>query len=159
MKRNPIMEQHGAGIWYSLHQDAKAEDRSAVLRRISTLPCEECRQHAESYLSRHPLPASDDKLFEWSVVFHNNVNSFLRKPVISLVQAQEFHSRVCQICGVSEGSHVSKIEKAEVPSTVGLTTVKHHYVQPLILESRSGPKSILKHSTYDSGRHRSRHGR
>jgi hypothetical protein len=126
-----LMEVYGPGIWWVIHQDSKAGDKQAVIRHIMSVPCEDCKSHAESYMRKYPIPEEGQDLFKWSVDFHNAVNSRLGRPIFSLEEAEIKYSQICKQC-----------------STENIHPVV--YIPPLILESRSGPKSILK-NTADNG--------
>lgn len=141
-----VMKILGAGIWWTLHQNAKAGDRIGILRILKTLPCIECRKHADSYFQQHPFPKSDDGLFEWSVKFHNHANQELGKSTMTLEEAEKLYSSTCTTC-TSETNPNKQKEPTQ------------NYIQPLVLESRSGPKSILKQTTIQPKKIRSRNGR
>lgn len=55
------------------------------------LPCAECSQHYAENLKKMPLTeaalSSREKLFAWTVNFHNAVNTALSKPQFSLADA------------------------------------------------------------------------
>ena len=97
----------GPGYWASFHRlsivaesindDSKLEERrktvaQTIIRNIETFPCDDCKNHALNYLSKHPISDcinSNTKfaLFNWTVRFHNEVNLRINKPTISIEEA------------------------------------------------------------------------
>lgn len=52
---------------------------------VAKIACGDCREHAVKWIDAHPPDfSSRDKLFEWGVNFHNEVNTRLGKPYMSI---------------------------------------------------------------------------
>jgi hypothetical protein len=100
----------GPGIWFNMHLDAvmalTKSDQMAVIRRIrilqSRFPCSKCKIHFGEYLERHPpeqiCGQSADSLFQWSVDFHNAVNSFTDKSQVSYQDARNIYQEESIFC-------------------------------------------------------------
>jgi len=79
----------GTALWTFLHTAASALDNPEALVQIlealpKTLPCPECRQHSQEYLSLFPPGASirdAETASRYIFEFHNAVNLRLGKPV------------------------------------------------------------------------------
>lgn len=63
--------------------------RAFIAQLPHVLPCDECKQHAVRLLAQLP-PSVDsrDRLFDWSVEFHNRVNDRIGVPRLSLDAAR-----------------------------------------------------------------------
>lgn len=94
----------GPGTWITTHVYCLVCDKSGrrrdyrecgsfIYRMIHAFPCRKCRRHAVKYLNKHSLPRNKEEgsLFEWSVTFHNAVNTRLKKPEMPLVDARAIY--------------------------------------------------------------------
>jgi Erv1 / Alr family len=78
----------GSALWTYLHTAASAVDNPDALVQIiealpKTLPCPECRQHSDDYLSANPPAAAIrdvESASRYVFEFHNAVNLRLGKP-------------------------------------------------------------------------------
>ena len=77
----------GPALWSFLHTAAASLDNPEAFSQIlealpRTLPCPECRTHAEDYLRLHPPTGLTDALSasRYLFEFHNVVNERLGKP-------------------------------------------------------------------------------
>lgn len=92
-------EVWGNQAWFLLHvqahlyphepTDSQKEAMESYLRSFFLhLPCPGCSYHAIAYLNEHPLQnQSKTDLKNYIYKFHNAVNERLKKPVLSLKQA------------------------------------------------------------------------
>lgn len=87
---------NGSHKWRELHNYALSE-RPNPLQRVAwlenfanSLPCGECRVSWKRLCRQKPLPqdATPEEFFSWSVDRHNDTNSKLGKPTISLAEAK-----------------------------------------------------------------------
>ncbi len=85
----------GPGIWFIIHHKASKaitlETKLEFIQFIKELsiefPCVVCSEHMIEYIKNHPFDSFmditvDDRdigMFKWSWIFHNNVNTRLRK--------------------------------------------------------------------------------
>jgi hypothetical protein len=91
----------GPSYWEILHYNALAvneiltnSDKENFQKFISvfhtSLPCEKCRKHFDIKLKTYPLSQnvlkSRQSLARWTVDIHNDVNRFLKKPIITFEQ-------------------------------------------------------------------------
>lgn len=112
-----IDEPHifGPGYWRMLHQDAyDAETKEEIeffikrlARRLGTIPCGICREHALKYLAENPIEryrGVKGGVFKWTVDFHNAVNARLGKLKVDLETAKKFYANTepCKSCGRDE---------------------------------------------------------
>lgn len=93
-------ELWGPPVWQALHYTAagfpstpsqadRDNYRQYFGRFPHVLPCEECKHHAVALLTRlPPVVDSRDRLFAWSVQFHNAVNTRIGAPELPLAQAR-----------------------------------------------------------------------
>lgn len=95
----------GPGTWSVIHvlgivcdESGKIDDYKFyalfVHRVLHALPCGNCRKHSVRYLNKNPLPKTPTAgpLFDWSVKFHNAVNTRLKKSKMSLEDARVCYS-------------------------------------------------------------------
>jgi hypothetical protein len=121
MAELPSIEQSGKGIWISIHTFAKGafseEQKRAFLVFITQLAqnfyCEKCQIHFLKYLEKHPIinywHRSEDTehgytisgMFIWSWEFHNEVNKYLKKPLLTLNEAYNLYEKSCSTCGLN----------------------------------------------------------
>jgi hypothetical protein len=64
------------------------------------IPCQECMEHYKKNLEQNPIESyleNRDKLFEWTVIFHNNVNKFTNNKQISVDEAKKIYlkEKIC----------------------------------------------------------------
>jgi hypothetical protein len=93
-------ELWGPPVWQAFHYTAagfppapsqadRDNYRQYFGRFPHVLPCEECKHHAVALLARlPPVVDSRDRLFAWSVQFHNAVNTRIGAPELPLAQAR-----------------------------------------------------------------------
>jgi hypothetical protein len=63
---------------------------------IEGLPCMNCREHFQAFVTSHPPDfSSRSAFFEWTVQAHNHVNRALQKPEISVNEARTLHGWEC----------------------------------------------------------------
>ena len=81
-------ELWGPHLWYSIHfialgfpNDASSIDKknykNFYISLPNVIPCEECSKHLINSLNQFPIDnflLNKDKLFEWTVIIHNEVN-------------------------------------------------------------------------------------
>lgn len=90
----------GAPLWKTIHFIAagfparptphdRDHFRAFIAQLPHVLPCDECKQHSVRLLAQLP-PSVDsrDRLFDWSVEFHNRVNDRIGAPRIALNEAR-----------------------------------------------------------------------
>lgn len=76
----------GPRKWRELHRGFRSADW--LLAWVASLPCPECRAHAETLIAESPPNFTDaEAFFAWTVDFHNAVNARLGKPSLSLAAA------------------------------------------------------------------------
>lgn len=90
----------GPPVWQAFHYTAAGfpphpsqSDRENYRQYFAkfpfVLPCEECKHHAIALLARlPPVVDSRDRMFEWTVNFHNAVNTRIGAAALSLAQAR-----------------------------------------------------------------------
>ena len=98
----------GPGIWLQIHikgmkavdDKSKADFIDYVWFQAETFPCENCKKHINEYIRLHPFDhlynAKNDKgeeigMFKWGWMFHNTVNTRLRKPYMDWETAWEMY--------------------------------------------------------------------
>lgn len=99
-------ELWGPHQWYSMHfialgfpNDASSIDKknykNYYMNLPNVIPCEECSNHLIQNLNNYPIDnylESREKLFEWTVIIHNEVNKMLGKEIWSLEKAKNFYN-------------------------------------------------------------------
>ena len=104
----------GPGTWYAIHLKAiNSTDNKSIREFIEFMnlladnfPCPKCRTHIQQYIKTHPfsdlvkLEVDGRKIgmFKWSWMFHNAVNSRLRKPILDWETALDLYSGETEIC-------------------------------------------------------------
>jgi len=96
----PIMEKDGPGKWDIMHLKTFAissyQDKLDFIELfyfiIDTLKCGNCVNHANMYVTAHPIEAYIDNLAEYMVDFHNAVNKRLGKSEVSYENAKEMYT-------------------------------------------------------------------
>jgi hypothetical protein len=100
----------GRYLWTSIHTialgypDEPSEQDKKDYKEFFTnlwkvIPCQRCAENYKKHLVEIPLDgflSSNDDLFKWTVDLHNIVNKHLRKPVVSLKQAQEVFKQLAR---------------------------------------------------------------
>lgn len=74
------------------------------------IPCGTCSQHLLENYKKYPLEnylSSQDKLFQWSVLLHNEVNRSLNKPIWTEEEARAHWSKKINGFTNSSGESVS----------------------------------------------------
>ena len=96
----------GPGIWFNIHMKAKkATDEKGKKEFIDDMymyydefPCGNCREHIQEYMNTHSfepfMNMKNDKgreigMFKWAWMFHNAVNTRLKKPYVEWETACE----------------------------------------------------------------------
>ena len=99
----------GSPMWFTIHNAAihypvgnpspetKLRMKNFFLSLPVLIPCLTCREHCTAYIESHKSKLDDvtsgrDKLFAFTVDFHNVVNSRLGKPEMSLNTAKAMYS-------------------------------------------------------------------
>jgi muconolactone delta-isomerase len=88
------MKAEGPALWAEWHRRAlaRAGDDSGYLRSLAQrLPCGQCRADFVAILAAHP-PRWDD-YFAWTVEVHNDVNTRLGKPAVTVEAARILWSK------------------------------------------------------------------
>jgi hypothetical protein len=68
------------------------------------LPCNDCATHYQKNFANIPIDEyldNPDKLFEWTVKFHNYVNQFTKHPIISVDDAKKLYLKTQQVSSCS----------------------------------------------------------
>jgi Erv1 / Alr family len=138
----------GPGVWLTIHvMAAKANTQSKkecfceFIRDItSSLPCEECRNHAVDYVKKFPPERyieEKEGIFRWSWIFHNAVNRMptVNKPELDYETAYKLYTSQDQVCRTDCGSGQQKNDGAIygnviappplAPSAIGVSAVKN----------------------------------
>ena len=99
----------GPGIWITIHIKARQAKTDAKKKEFidymwflaDNFPCMNCRKHINEYIRTHPFEhlynlkndeGVDIGMFKWSWMFHNAVNTRLRKPYMDWKTAWEMYS-------------------------------------------------------------------
>ena len=104
----------GPGTWYTIHLKAMNSIDNKSIREFidfmhllaDNFPCPKCREHIKQYIKTHPfsdlikLEKNGRKIgmFKWSWMFHNAVNSRLRKPNMDWETAWDLYSGETEVC-------------------------------------------------------------
>ena len=106
----------GPGLWWYIHSKAKdAIDDSSIKEFIDLMiyfsinfPCNTCRKHINEYINTHPMEdlrsLTNEKgerigMFKWTWLFHNAVNTRLKKPYVEWETAiGMFYNDGIEIC-------------------------------------------------------------
>lgn len=107
---NPEPKHWGPGTWFTIHStaiDCNSKDKYVHFYFLidtlsSKIPCSKCRKHfkkhCETFNPKEATPeyfnGRDITLFKWSFEFHNQVNSFLKKPVVGFGTSLEYYLRL-----------------------------------------------------------------
>jgi len=101
-------ENWGPHLWYSMHFIAlgfpnesssidKKNYKNFYINLPNIIPCEECSKHLIKNLNEYPIDNyldSRQRLFEWTVIIHNEVNKMLGKRVWSLDKATKHYQNL-----------------------------------------------------------------
>jgi len=96
----------GSHLWYTIHfialgfpNEASSIDKknykNFYLNLPNIIPCEECAKHLVTNLNNYSIDNyldTKEKLFEWTVILHNQVNKMLRKEEWSLEKANKYYN-------------------------------------------------------------------
>jgi len=127
-------------VWKLLHRltlNAKDDDYVWIIPFIKNLcmntGCEECNMHATQYYNLNPPLDAYKKggykaLFEWTVEFHNKVNSRIGKQILSIEDAKSLYTQGCTDCTVDKKKPENK-NKNEVDFIKSNT--KTYYDKPV----------------------------
>jgi len=94
-------ETWGPHLWHSIHFIAlgfpnnassidKRNYKNFYINLVNIIPCEECSKHFANNLNNFKIDnylESKNKLFEWTVIMHNEVNKILGKKIWSVEEA------------------------------------------------------------------------
>ena len=65
------------------------------------LPCGKCRRHMTEYLKKHPLTmnvfSSRENLVKWGIDFHNVVNYYTGKPMLTYAEATNEIAKIMDV--------------------------------------------------------------
>lgn len=129
-KKFGVIKYTGPGHWTAMHSLAariRDESDKIVLAKYikmlsETMGCTYCRDHCKEYLKEHPLRASWDRLFPWTIDFHNEVNLHLGKPFMELNEAVRIYVTDDEVCSSNCDESIpvtfSKVEDAPKKATV-----------------------------------------
>ena len=95
----------GPHLWYSMHFIAlgfpnqassidKKNYKNFYINLPNIIPCEECSKHLIKNLNEYPIDNyldSRERLFEWTIIIHNEVNKMLGKSIWSLDKATKYY--------------------------------------------------------------------
>lgn len=117
------IQRIGPGIWYVMHIDAAhtttLESQSVFISKTIALAnnfkCQKCKGHFLKYIEKfplqqwtQPLPNGIPGLFAWTVNLHNEVNRFLKKPIMTVEDAYKIYTDdnlgACFNCGSETSS-------------------------------------------------------
>jgi hypothetical protein len=98
----------GPHLWYSIHFIAlgfpnqsssidKKNYKNFYINLPNIIPCEECAKHFTTSLNNFPIDSylnSKEKLFEWTIILHNEVNKMLGKEEWSLERATKYYNNL-----------------------------------------------------------------
>ena len=96
----------GEYLWHTIHfislgypkvpsNNDKKYYKSFYENLKNVIPCQECSDHYEKYLKKHPINnylSSKEKLFEWTVILHNEVNKMLDRAEWSVDEAHRYYT-------------------------------------------------------------------
>lgn len=96
----------GSHMWYTIHfialgypNEASSIDKknykNFYINLPNIIPCEECAKHLITNLNKYPIDNyldSKERLFEWTVQLHNEVNKMLGKDIWSLEKANKYYN-------------------------------------------------------------------
>lgn len=100
------IQRIGPGIWYVMHLQASRattpELQNSFISNTTFLSnnfkCQKCKGHFQKYIDKfplqqwtQPLPNGIPGLFAWTVNLHNEVNRFLKKPIITVEDAYKIY--------------------------------------------------------------------
>jgi len=99
-------ETWGPHLWYSMHfialgfpNEASSIDKknykNFYINLPNVIPCEECSKHLAINLNNYQIDnylESREKLFEWTVIIHNEVNKLLGKEIWSVDKALKHYN-------------------------------------------------------------------
>jgi hypothetical protein len=93
-------------ITFSYPDNPSLEEQRSIEKLFDSLtlhlPCNECREHYVSELSRNPIDArSKTSLSVWLVDLHNRINSRLGKPLFLYADAIQKYTSSCSLCSKS----------------------------------------------------------
>ena len=99
-------ETWGPHLWYSMHfialgfpNEASSIDKknykNFYINLPNVIPCEECSKHLAINLNNYQIDnylESREKLFQWTVIIHNEVNRMLGKSEWSVKEAYNYYT-------------------------------------------------------------------
>jgi hypothetical protein len=100
----------GPPLWYQMHmktfaypnnpsQKDKDDIREFFRGIINFLPCESCKEHYMEFLQKRPIRYqydNRDKLINWLIDLHNEVNARTDKRVLSYQEARSIYAHQTQ---------------------------------------------------------------
>lgn len=96
----------GPHLWFFLHSitfnypiKPTEEDKKNYLNFFENLykilPCDKCAKHYQQNIKEKPLTKeilnSRDKLIEWLIEFHNNVNKYAKKTILTKKEVIDYY--------------------------------------------------------------------
>lgn len=78
-------------MWTIFHKDNYTNFKFFLTNFIGTIPCLECKIHANMNLNKNPIRPKN--IVEWWIDFHNKVNIMLWKDTISEDKALELFAK------------------------------------------------------------------
>ena len=109
----------GPGLWWSQHRTAylaktKEEKKEFVVwenKQLNGIRCGTCRSHAQEYILTHPIEPffiKEKGCFEWTWMFHNEVNKRLDKPIMDFNTAWGMYDNPDDYCNKDCGAEEPK---------------------------------------------------
>jgi hypothetical protein len=98
----------GPHLWFTMHtisfnypknptnQD-KQNNYNFFYNLIHIIPCSDCRKHYQDFFNKQPILNyldNRDKLIEWVMDAHNNVNKMTNKPIWTLDQVFNHYKQI-----------------------------------------------------------------
>lgn len=98
----------GPHLWFTMHtisfnypknptKQDKQNTYNFFYNLIHIIPCSECRKHYQDFFNKQPIINyldNRDKLIEWVMDAHNNVNKMTNKPIWTLDQVFNHYKQI-----------------------------------------------------------------
>ncbi len=105
----------GPGVWFKMHlkgyeavDDTRIEEFMDDIYLLAIkFPCKKCRKHINKYIEDHPFDdlinlTNDDNrrigMFKWAWLFHNAVNTRIKKPLVDWETAWGMYDHEIEAC-------------------------------------------------------------
>jgi len=96
----------GEYLWHSIHfislgypknpsSNDKKYYKNFYINLKNVIPCQECSEHYESNLKKYNIDnylVNREKLFEWTIIIHNDVNRMLGKSEWNINKAYKYYT-------------------------------------------------------------------